>query len=146
MHCQYCGKEIGVSAWVRDDHDFCSPNHRERFHARLIKGMRRVEESELQPKGLPSFQLTLHPCLSPAALSTAPPVEYPQMLCLGPRPATLRPAPFELGERQRFSGLPNDSSATNEAATARSARLNELASRVKRLHRQLAETRLARTA
>jgi hypothetical protein len=76
LNCLYCGKELGLLATIRRDRDFCLPSHREKYRARLMKGMQLAKGPETPvpdacgPQGLSSPVDALQP------VSTAPQTGY----------------------------------------------------------------------
>jgi hypothetical protein len=49
LRCLFCGTEYWLPSQVRRDPDFCSLEHREKYHERVELALRRIQESSAQP-------------------------------------------------------------------------------------------------
>jgi hypothetical protein len=87
LNCLYCGKELGLIATIRRDQDFCLRSHREKYRARLMKGMQLAKGPEEPIPDVCGPQRTSSPVDALQQVSTAP-----ETLYLG----SLRVAPFGL--------------------------------------------------
>ena len=50
MNCHFCGKSLGIAAAAAGDSDFCSSEHRKKFHTRLTKGLHLIADDSQAPK------------------------------------------------------------------------------------------------
>ena len=53
LRCLYCGKEVWLPSRIRQDPDFCSPDHREKYNNRVDLAMQRIKESSAMPVSEP---------------------------------------------------------------------------------------------